>query len=222
MNVIRVLTRSALALSVLALAACQTAPKQQVAATQPSESTAAGATPSAQSEAPLEQAAEQGAPVAVFLADMTNQQGWRPVQVGADTTLYLDPQPIVTRDDLTGIQAGSNRDGVGLLALMLSEDAKTRIQDLTTRNPNKRLALVVGTTLMAAPSYTTPVETGQLIFPVGTEENATAAARAIAGVNGNAASGAMPAAGTGSAPGVGTGGTTGMGAGSGLGAGPSQ
>ena len=222
MNVTRVLTRSALALSVLALAACQTAPEQEVAATQPSASTAPGTPPSTPSQPPLEQAAEQGAAVAVFLADMTDQQGWRPVQVGTDTTLYLNPQPVVTREDLTGVQAGSNREGVGLLALMLSDDAKNRIQDLTTRNPNKRLALVVGTTLMAAPSYNTPVETGQLIFPVGTEENATAAARAIAGVDSTGAPGAMPAAGAGSSSGLGSGGSTGMGGGSSLGTGPSQ
>ncbi len=197
MNVTRILTRSALALAVLGLAACQTPPTQQQAATGPSDAAVAPTTPgTAAPEAPVQAAAEQGVPVAVFLADMVSQEGWRAIPVGADSTLYLDPQPIVTRDDLTGIQAGANQQGQGLLALMLSTEASARLQALTTNNPNKRLALVVGRTLMAAPGYSEPVSTGQLIFPVGTEENATAAARAIAGVDetGAPAAAPMPAA----------------------------
>lgn len=185
MNVTRILTRSALVAALLALAACQTPPLRQDAAT-PAAGTGAAAPaspPRAAEEPPLQNAAEHGAPVAVFLADMVMQEGWRPVRIGTDSTLYLDPRPIVTRGDLTGVQAGSNKQGQGLLALMVNDDAKRRLQDLTSRNPNKRLALVVGSTLMAAPSYMEPVSTGQLIFPVGTEQNATAAARAIAGVD---------------------------------------
>lgn len=209
MNATRILTRSALAVALATLAACQTAPVQQDAATGPSDATTATTAPEASTEAPVQAAAEQGVPVAVFLADITEQQGWRAVPIGADSTLYLDPQPIITRDDLTGVQAGSNQQGVGLLALMLSDDAKSRVQDLTSRYPNRRLALVVGRTLMAAPSYAEPVDTGQLIFPVGTEDNATAAARAIAGVSEDgAATGGM--GGGASAPGM-TGGSTGSG-----------
>ncbi len=184
MNVTQILTRSSLAVALLALAACQTAPVQQDAATQPTEPAVAAPTAPAPTEAETVQpAAEQGALVAVFLADMTAQEGWREVPVGTDATLYLDPTPVVTRDDLTGVQAGSNPEGLGLLALMLSEEASARIAALTQQHPNKRLALVVGRTLMAAPGYSEPVTTGQLIFPVGSEDNATAAARAIAGVD---------------------------------------
>jgi len=184
MNVTRILTRSSLALAVLALAACQTAPVQQEAATQPADPAIAGpAAPTPGQPETVQPAAESGAPVAVFLADMTQQDGWREVPVGSDATLYLDPQPVITRDDLTGVQAGANPEGQGLLALMLSDEARARVQDLTARHPNKRLALVVGRTLMAAPGYSEPVASGQLIFPVGTEANATAAARAIAGVD---------------------------------------
>ena len=90
---------------------------------------------------------------------------------------------MVTRADLTGIQAGSNKEGDGLLALELNEAGKQRVNDITGKNPNKRLALVVGRTMLAAPSFTTAVTSGQLVFVVGTEQNATAAARAIAGVD---------------------------------------
>lgn len=203
MNVTRVFTRGSLIAALMALAACQTQPLRQDAATEPAQAPAAASAAEAPSDPSMQQAASQGAPVAVFLADMAAQENWRPVQIGTDATLYLNPQPIVTRDDLTGVQAGTNQQGQGLLALMLNDEGRRRLEDLTTRNPNKRLALVVGSTLMAAPSYSTPVNTGQLIFPVGTEQNAIAAARAIAGVEEGATP--APAGGTGTG-GAGSGG----------------
>lgn len=118
--------------------------------------------------------------MAVLLADTIEQEGWTAVPVQAGT-LYVNPQPVLTRDDLTGVQAGRGRSGEGLLALGITPEAQIRLQDATTQFPNKRLALVVGRTMLAAPSYTTPVSTDQLVFPVGSEQNAAAAARAIAG-----------------------------------------
>src|SRR5690606_26395908 len=100
-------------------------------------------------------------------------------------TLYVNPQPIVTRADLAGIQAGANKDGDGLVALELNDEGKNKVAQATTQNPNKRLALVLGRTMLAAPGYSTPVTSGHLVFAVGTEANATAAARAIAGVPDN-------------------------------------
>src|SRR5690554_289473 len=173
MNAVRTLGRILLPASLVFLAACQTMP-----GTQTTE-----ATPEAPAETSM-QASGQGAPVAVFLADTVNQQGWTPVQIQSGT-LYVNPQPIVTRDDLVGVQAGTNKEGAGLLALGLNNVGQSKITNITTQNPNKRLALVVGRTMLAAPSYTTPVKTEQLVFAVGTEANASAAARAIAGVDAN-------------------------------------
>lgn len=167
-----------LSLAVL-LAACQTVP-----GTKTSQSPDAGTTPTTASTPEPEtsiQAQQQGAPVAVFLADTTIQSGWTPVNIQSGT-LYVNPQPIVTRADLAGIQAGANKDGEGLLALELSDEGKSKVAQATTQNPNKRLALVVGRTMLAAPGYSSPVTSGHLVFAVGTEANATAAARAIAGV----------------------------------------
>lgn len=178
MNRVRTLGRIFLPLSLVVLAACQTTPGQKTdtaqAPAQPETSTA----PQAETNI---QAQRQGAPVAVFLADTAIQSGWTPVTIDSGT-LYVNPQPVITRADLTGIQAGSNKNGDGLLALELNEEGKRKIADITTENPNRRLALVVGRTMLAAPGYSKPVTTGHLIFAVGTEQNATAAARAIAGV----------------------------------------
>ncbi|WP_233583170.1 hypothetical protein [Candidimonas sp. SYP-B2681] len=172
MKTIRTLGRILVPASLIFLAACQTAPVDKTAAQAP-------ATTAPQPETELK-AQGQGASVAVFLADTTLQAGWTPVNLQTGV-LYVNPQPVITRADLSGIQAGSNKNGEGLLALELNEAGKKKVADITNKNPNKRLALVVGRTMMAAPGYTTPVTTGHLVFAVGTEENATAAARAIAG-----------------------------------------
>jgi preprotein translocase subunit SecD len=176
------LARILVPLSVVVLAACQSLPAKKGAAT---------------SAAPAEttlQATNQGAPVAVYLADTTERTGWTPVQIQNGTPLYVNPQPVITRNDLSGVKAGSNKEGQGLLALDLNDVGKQKVNDITTKNPNKRLALVVGRTMLAAPAYTTPVGTAQLVFPVGTEANAIAAARAIAGTSTNSdASSTAPA-----------------------------
>jgi preprotein translocase subunit SecD len=144
-------------------------------------SASAAAAPSAGAAGQTEQyAAQHGASVAVFLADTQQQKDWTPVKL-ADGTLYVNPRPVLTRADLTGIRAGANKEGTGLLALELNSSAKQKITDITTQNPNKRLVLVVGRTMMAAPGYSRPVTSQELVFAVGTEQNATAAARAIAG-----------------------------------------
>lgn len=187
MKTIRTLGRILVPASLVFLAACQSVPGNKTASQTPGAITP-------KPETAL-QAQQQGAPVAVFLADTTIQTGWTPVNLQTGT-LYVNPQPVITRADLSGIQAGSNKQGEGLLALELNESGKKKVADITTKNPNKRLALVVGRTMMAAPGYTTPVTTGQLVFAVGTEENATAAARAIAGAPDNASgSGASTPAG---------------------------
>lgn len=158
-------------LSVVLLAACQNLPAKK------------GAAASAPSAETTLQATSQGAPVAVYLADTTQRAGWTPVKIQDGASLYVNPQPVITRNDLSGVKAGSNKEGQGLLALDLNDAGKQKVNDITTKNPNKRLALVVGRTMLAAPAYTTPVSAAQLVFPVGTETNAIAAAKAIAGAS---------------------------------------
>lgn len=205
MKTVRTLGRIIMPASLLFLAACQSVPTDNTTA-------ATSQTPGVSTPQPETgtQAQSQGAPVAVFLADTKNQAGWTPVSLQTGT-LYVNPQPVLTRADLTGIQAGSNKTGEGLLALELNDAGKRKVADITTKNPNMRLALVVGRTMMAAPGYTTPVTSGQLVFAVGTEQNATAAARAIAGQpdNGTGSTGSTgntptPAAGSSGASGSGT------------------
>lgn len=177
----RILIRMLVSASVVMLAACQTTPTGTTAADAAAPATQQATPASAQKAPESQQAREGGAPLAVFLADTQLQDGWQPVQL-SEGMLYLHPEPVIVRDDLTGVQAGANKEGDGLLALELGPDGQSKITQVTTQFPNKRLALIVGQTMLAAPGYTTPVTTQNLVFVVGTEQNAMAAARAIAGV----------------------------------------
>ncbi|MFT0548065.1 SecDF P1 head subdomain-containing protein [Allopusillimonas ginsengisoli] len=177
----RTLARVLAPISLAVLAACQTTSPTQKTAPDSSAQTATPAQTAATQAESQTQAQSQGAPVAVFLADTAARNGWTPVDIDSGK-LFVNPQPVLTRDDLSGVQAGTSKDGAGLLALQLNDSGKAKIKDATTKNPNLRLALVVGRTMLAAPGYTTPVMSDQLIFAVGSEQNANAAARAIAGV----------------------------------------
>ena len=193
MKTVQKLGRLVLPLSLLALAACQTMPGDTTStesSTAPSTTAPQPGSTASQEQEAL-QAARQGAPVAVFLADTEEQAGWRGVQIQSGM-LYINPQPVITREDLVDVRAGTSRQGDGLLALGLSELGRKKGENITQANPNKRLALVVGSTMLAAPGYTTQVSTDQLVFGVGSEANATAAARAIAGAQ-ETENGAAPA-----------------------------
>lgn len=214
MKSLRAVSRILVPASLVVLAACQTTPSQT-----PTTTTAPTAQTDQRPADSTVQAARQGAPVAVFLADTENQAGWTPVQIQAGT-LYVNPQPVLTRDDLVGVKAGTSQQGDGLVALTLSDIGKRKVSDITRNNPNKRLALVVGHTMLAAPSYTTEVTAPELVFAVGTEQNAVAAVRAIAGAQDDASTNTGGTVGTGATTGTGTTSpVTGTGAGSAIGSG---
>lgn len=178
----RILTRIIAPLSLFVLAACQTTPTQTDVATPDAAAAPQTAQESAQETTPpMQQAQADGAPVAVFLASSDAREGWQPIELDVGT-LYLNPQPVILREDLTGVQAGASEEGDGLLALELGPNGQRSLVQATTDHPNMRLALIVGRTLLAAPGYNEPVTTPHLIFVVGTEQNALSAARAIAGV----------------------------------------
>lgn len=184
MTIKRILTRIIAPLSLFVLAACQTTPSTQTdTATPDAAATPQTAQESRQETSPSqqEQAQADGAPVAVFLASSDPRDGWQPVELDVGS-LYLNPEPVIVREHLTGVQAGASEEGDGLLALEFGPEGQSRLVQATTDHPNMRLALIVGSTLLAAPGFDTPVTTPHLIFVVGTEQNALSAARAIAGV----------------------------------------
>jgi len=195
MRLAKGLGRSLAAVSVLTLMACQTTPQdaaptdeaptetteQQPATTAPVEPGA----PTGQGTDTTNQQAEYS-PMMVFLADFEPVDDWAEVVLDEETTLYLQPEPSFTRDDLMSVETYSSDSGEGLLALMLTDAARQRLESITTENPDRRLALAVDGTLLAVPRYSEPLTNGQLVFMVGTVENAQTAAEIIAGDDGQA------------------------------------
>lgn len=195
MRLAKGLGRSLAAFSVLTLMACQTTPQdaapadeapaetteQQPATTAPVQPGA----PTGQDSDATDQQAEYS-PMMVFLADFEPVDDWAEVVLDEETTLYLQPEPSFTRDDLMSVETYSSDSGEGLLALMLTDAARQRLENITTENPDRRLALAVDGTLLAVPRYSEPLTNGQLVFMVGTVENAQTAAQIIAGDDGTA------------------------------------
>lgn len=186
MMTLRTLARILAPVGLVALAACQTV-QEKPGDKAGSSTSATTQTPSTSAttaqQAPAQQGVQQqeAAPVQVFLADTQEQEGWARVDVQPNGALFVNPRALIVRQDLVGVQAGTNDSKEGLLALDLTPEATQRLLQVTTQFPKKRLALVVGDTMLAAPAYGSPVKDGRLIFMVGTEANAMAAARAIAG-----------------------------------------
>ena len=188
MKTIGTLGRILVPFSLVLLAACQNMPSKNnanQATNTPGQQTAAQAQQA-------QQAQRQGAPVAVYLADTTEQAGWATVSTQSGA-LYVKPQPVITGDDMASFQTGSSKQGDGVLVFELSDTGNAKIRQTTTENPGQRLALVVGQSLITAPSYSAPLTSKSLVFVVGTQENARAIAQAIVGQPATDAQGGTPA-----------------------------
>ncbi|WP_300646973.1 hypothetical protein [Paenalcaligenes sp.] len=180
---LKTLSRLLVPVALMALAACQTPhqPGSSTASTAPATTQtdpAAGVDASVQAPE-----AQTMAPLMIFLADTKPQADWAEIQLDESNTLYMEPDPFLTRNDLSSVEAGTAETGEGLLALTLNETATQRLTTITQQNPGKRLALVVDGTLLAIPGYSEPITEGRLIFMVGSKENAVTAAQIIAGQN---------------------------------------
>ncbi len=118
--------------------------------------------------------------ISIFVADTNPHDDWIAVPV-KDETLYIKSDPALRLTDLLGIQAGNNDKGEGLLAVDITDTAKAALASLTTTHENLRLALIVGQTLVAAPTYISPVDSSRLIFPIGKPQDAEKLVRLVAG-----------------------------------------
>ncbi len=120
----------------------------------------------------------------IFLADTKPQLDWSPVRLKPAGLLFVRPDPLINRGDLMGIQSAAGEDDAGVLVLFLTEAGLAKLRSVTSSNPGKRLALVVGQELLAAPAYAAPIVQQQLAFKVGSQRDAQRAARAVAGADG--------------------------------------
>ncbi|ARP96856.1 SecDF P1 head subdomain-containing protein [Bordetella genomosp. 13] len=173
-----------LAVAMLALAGCQTAP---TASDKQGSATPAPSTPST----PSASAPRTASPVEFYIA--YSQPGPNRTAVSMpDGTLYLQQQPVLTREYLTEAAAVVDRQGQHFVGLRFNEAGTRILSDVSSQNLGNMLALVVNRELVAAPSIAEPLNRGALAFGVPTAQAAIELAAQIRGDNA-AAGGAAPA-----------------------------
>lgn len=163
----------ALAAMVLVLAGCKTAPtKDGVTAAAP------GQTSTTQPAAPAESVG--ASPVEFYLAQTEPGQGLMEVKL-PDGALYMQRKAVLTRADLTESAALVDKQGQNFVGLRFSEEGARKLNEISTQNVGKMLALVVERQLVAAPRISEPLNRGVLAFSVSSAQEATELATAIRG-----------------------------------------
>jgi len=171
----------ALAALALVLAGCQTPPTKTGAATP---------APTPQETQPAPPAESVGAsPVEFYLAQSEPGAGMMEVKL-PDGALYMLRAPVLTRADLTEAAALVDKQGQNFVGLRFSEAGARKLNEISSKNVGKMLALVVERELVAAPRISEPLNRGVLAFSVSSAQEANELATAIRGE----ANGAAPAA----------------------------
>lgn len=126
---------------------------------------------------------EQPAAVAVvelYIAQTQAVPGLTEVRL-ADGILYMQKQPVLTRNDLTEAAALVDAQGRHFVGLRFSEGGARKLAEVSGQNIGKMLALIIDRNLVAAPRINEPLNRGVLAFSVPTAAAATDIAARIRG-----------------------------------------
>lgn len=174
----------ALAVLTLALAGCQTPPKQGAEGAKSDT-----ATPGTQAQPATASAVE------FYVAQATTAPGLTEVKI-PDGSLFIQRQPVLTRADLSEAAALVDRQGQNFVGLRFTEAGARKLNEVSSQNIGNMLALVIDRELVAAPRIAEPLNRGVLAFGVPSAQAASDIAAKIRGDQGQAApaNGAAPAA----------------------------
>ncbi|MCG5263125.1 hypothetical protein EM868_19985 [Cupriavidus gilardii] len=183
---------AASALAVIALGACQQMPAQQ--GSQPAAMAPAAAAPApAPSQAPRGAAAQQApqqAPqqpsVEFRLAQPERAPNLNELRM-ANATLWVAPQPVLVRSDLSAVMAVKAKDGKSYVRFNFTQPGAQKLASLTQRFSGKNFVLTVGGNLVATPRIGRPVNNGVLFVPMASEQQALNVAAVIGGAGAPAA-----------------------------------
>ena len=98
-----------------------------------------------------------------------------------DGVLYLQRQPVLTREDLTEAAALVDKQGQNFVGLRFTEAGARKLNAISGQNVGKMLALVVERQLVAAPRISEPLNRGVLAFSVSSAQEANELASAVRG-----------------------------------------
>ncbi len=157
---------------VLVLAGCKTPPQR---ATPPTT------TPGASSIEPAPPAQSVGASTVEFYLAQTEAAADAMQIKLPDGVLYLQRQPVLTREDLIEAAALVDKQGQNFVGLRFNEAGARKLNQISGQNIGKMLALVVERQLVAAPRISEPLNRGVLAFSVASAQEANELSSAIRG-----------------------------------------
>lgn len=196
------------------LAGCQTpGNKAGTGSASSGAAPAAGTTPPAGAPAtPAPSTTPAASSVGFYIAQTDSAPNLMQVKL-SDATVYVQPQPVLTRADLTEAAALVDRQGQNFVGLRFSPEGARKLAQISSQNVGKLLVLVINGQLVAAPRIAEPLNRGVLAFGVDSAQTATeiaarvrgdAPAAAGAGAGAGAGKPAVPPASDRSAPASGT------------------
>ncbi|MBB2919366.1 SecDF P1 head subdomain-containing protein [Cupriavidus alkaliphilus] len=185
----RAVSIAASLLAVLTLGACQQMPAQQAA--QPGAMAPAAVPAPAPTQAPAQAqpAPRAAAPlpsVDFRLAQPERASGLNELRM-ANATLWVAPQPALSRSDLNTVVAVKAKDGKSYVRFGFTQAGAQKLAAVTQRFPGKVLVLTINGNLVATPRIARPVTNGLLFVPMGSEQQALNVAAVIGGAGAPAA-----------------------------------
>ena len=168
------------ALTTITLAGCQTtAPSVRP---DPAAQTAASATTQAVTPSMRTTQAQNQVPSVLFRLAQTEQaQGLTEVKL-SDGSLWVQPQPVLSRADLSGVEPLQTQQGQALVRFHFNQIGARKLAEISRRFPGKLLMLTINNQLVAAPRLSDPLIDGVMVIPVTNAQQALAIAQGIAGV----------------------------------------
>lgn len=161
------------------LAGCQTtAPPQKAAAA--NNATVAAAQPAVSQHAQQQQATQ----VLFRLAQTELATGLSELRL-SDGSLWVLPQPVLSRADLASVEPLQTEQGQALVRFGFNQDGARKLSELSRRYQGKLLVLTVADKLVAVPRISEPLTQGAMVVSVASSEQAMAIARAIGGPGSN-------------------------------------
>ncbi|MFT0545818.1 SecDF P1 head subdomain-containing protein [Allopusillimonas ginsengisoli] len=166
----------ALIATAVLLAGCETtAPAQKAAAA--NNAAVAAAQPAASQQARATQ-------VFFRLAQTESASGLSELRL-SDGSLWVLPQPVLSRADLASVEPLQTEKGQALVRFGFNQTGARKLSELSRRYQGKLLVLTIADNLVAVPRMREPLTQGAMVVTVASSEQAMAIARAIGGPGSN-------------------------------------
>ena len=116
------------------------------------------------------------------LAQTEPAQGLSEVKL-SDGSLWIQPQAVLSRADLSGVEPLQTQQGQALVRFHFNPIGARKLAEISRRFEGKLLVLTINNQLAAAPRLGEPLTDGVMVIPVTSPQQAVAIAQTIAGTS---------------------------------------